>query len=142
MSSPAPLCAPCRPLPRARCESHPPARAAEICAAIVAGAGCGLISACALPVSCASLVSGDVDGNFAALFTRVGKAHASKAGPFHALLCVGSFFGRKGKGELEEYISGAKQGQQAENTAQAESRRSSRMRVHPRACSPCSLRWV
>lgn len=56
-------------------------------------------------------MSGDVDGHFAALFARVSKAHTSKAGPFHALLCVGSFFGRKGAGELAEFISGAKQGQ-------------------------------
>jgi hypothetical protein len=62
-------------------------------------------------------VSGDVEGNFAALFARVGKVHASKAGPFHALLCVGSFFGRKGAQELTEFIQGTKEGQRCHTQA-------------------------
>jgi len=60
---------------------------------------------------CFSLVHGDVEGNFDSVFSRVGKVHASKAGPFDVLLCVGTFFGRKGAKELDDYVAGRKQGQ-------------------------------
>lgn len=63
-----------------------------------------------------SLVTGDIHGNFHSLFTRVGKVHSSKNGPFHALLCVGTIFGRKGEAELMEYIHGQKQGQKGEES--------------------------
>jgi len=50
------------------------------------------------------LVSGDVEGNVAALFKRVETVNA-KAGPFEMLLCVGSFFGPGNLG-WAEYKSG------------------------------------
>lgn len=61
-------------------------------------------------LSLSSLVSGDVEGNFSSLFTRVEKVHTSKAGPFDALLCVGHFFGggQGGDKELLEYVRGEK----------------------------------
>jgi len=39
------------------------------------------------------LIAGDVRGNVAALYKRVASVNASAAGPFHALFCVGPFFG-------------------------------------------------
>ena len=39
------------------------------------------------------LISGDVNGNFAALFKRVTALHGSKNGPFDMLLVSGTFFG-------------------------------------------------
>lgn len=52
-----------------------------------------------------------MSGNFDTLFTRVSKVHLSKAGPFHALFCLGRFGGRKGFTELKDYIQGSKLGQ-------------------------------
>jgi len=50
------------------------------------------------------LVAGDVAGNMAALFKRVGAVNA-KAGPFEMLLCVGSYFGPGNLG-WSDYKSG------------------------------------
>lgn len=38
------------------------------------------------------LIAGDVRGNLGALYKRVSAVNDSKAGPFHALFCVGPFF--------------------------------------------------
>ena len=53
------------------------------------------------------LVCGDVRGEFSALFDRVAVLE-SKAGPFAAVLCVGTFFSAEGHAQLAPYISGAK----------------------------------
>ena len=41
-------------------------------------------------------MSGDTAGNFEKLFSKVAKVNQAH-GPFAALLCVGSFFGKAGK---------------------------------------------
>ena len=52
------------------------------------------------------LVSGDVRGEVAQLFDRVGPLHASK-GPFDCLLCIGDFFGAAPPDEtLKRFRSG------------------------------------
>jgi hypothetical protein len=54
-----------------------------------------------------SLVCGDVRGRHESLFAKVGALNKSH-GPFHALFCVGQFFGNDND-ELQPYISSAKQ---------------------------------
>lgn len=52
------------------------------------------------------LVSGDVEGKFSQLFSRVSAVN-KKNGPFEMLLCVGNFFGEDNT-EWDEYINGTK----------------------------------
>lgn len=81
------------------------------------------LAGCSLGV-CArrSLVCGDVNGQFDAVFKKVASLNASKSGPFDMLLCVGNFFERPkamhvadaatavAHHQLNEYISGFKSG--------------------------------
>lgn len=65
---------------------------------------------------CFRLVSGDVNGKFKTLFSRVEKVN-SKSGPFDLLLCVGNFFGSTTKkDEWNLYKSGKKSGSVEPNT--------------------------
>jgi hypothetical protein len=71
-----------------------------------------------------SLVTGDVHGQLDSLFAKVSKVHASKAGPFHALFCVGAnFFGRphqQAGHPMQEYVEGKKQGQRRDNSGRGQ----------------------
>jgi hypothetical protein len=51
------------------------------------------------------LVAGDTKGNLARLMRSAGNAH-TKAGPFDALLCVGTFFGEGTRAALIPYLTG------------------------------------
>ncbi len=68
-----------------------------------------------------SLVLGDVEGNINKAFAKVATVHNSKAGPFDALFCVGSFLKqghqegqtfaeRAAQSEFVEYMEGSKAG--------------------------------
>ncbi|XP_076356766.1 CWF19-like protein 1 [Tachypleus tridentatus] len=61
-----------------------------------------LSSASALKI----LVSGDVEGKFSQLFSRVSAVN-KKNGPFEMLLCVGNFFGEDNT-QWDEYMNGTK----------------------------------
>lgn len=56
------------------------------------------------------LVQGDVGGSIDAFAARIRKVHGGKAGPFAAVLCVGTFFGalETQRAEMKQYLSGAK----------------------------------
>ncbi|KAJ0174158.1 hypothetical protein K1T71_010304 [Dendrolimus kikuchii] len=53
-----------------------------------------------------TLICGDVDGNFTALFSRV-ESIVKKSGPFDVLICVGSFFGDD-NAQLDAYRMGTR----------------------------------
>ncbi|KAL3841854.1 hypothetical protein ACJMK2_019951 [Sinanodonta woodiana] len=53
------------------------------------------------------LVSGDVEGNFDQLYSRISSIQ-KKSGAFDLLLCVGDFFGNNCNEGWQEYVSGSK----------------------------------
>ncbi|KAK3593978.1 hypothetical protein CHS0354_040718 [Potamilus streckersoni] len=53
------------------------------------------------------LVSGDVEGNFDQLYSRISSIQ-KKSGAFDLLLCVGDFFGNSCNEGWQEYVSGSK----------------------------------